>query len=393
MWSDRREIRIERWLGAPREQVFEALTDPASVRSLPGVRSLRVLREDADPDDTGGLGHRREVVLDSGRFVEQITGWDPPRRFEYQIVEASAPIEHELGSVTLHERHGGTAIEWVSVFRVQTPLFANLVARWADEQMEHLLDRHVDSLATSLQAPRVCRHPQAVDAVPPPVGRYLARAGGAADARAIEIDLQGRLKLNEQWYDFESTLAVSSLEGFRWSARVRNGLVRFAGEDSYTAGRGHMLWKLYGLIPVVRGEGVDVTHSARGRAAMEQVFLPCALARPEVDWRLTPDGWCRARWVLDGHEVHLELDLDAEGRLRAVRTQRWSDAEGEPWHEVTFGGEVVGEVDCDGLRLPETVTAGWFFGGERWEEGRFFEATVLSARVQGGDVAPTTGQP
>ena len=86
MWSDRREIRIERWLGAPREQVFEALTDPASVRSLPGVRSLRVLREDADPDDTGGLGHRREVVLDSGRFVEQITGWDPPRTDHWHLM-------------------------------------------------------------------------------------------------------------------------------------------------------------------------------------------------------------------------------------------------------------------------------------------------------------------
>lgn len=146
MLSDRQEIRLERWLDAPRELVFEALTDPDEIRAMPGVRALNVLREDDDPNDEGALGHRREVVLETGRFVEEITGWDPPRRFDYRIVEADAPIEHEQGWVELREQDGGTAIEWVSVFRVRAPLFANLIARWADAQMEHLLDRHLEHI-------------------------------------------------------------------------------------------------------------------------------------------------------------------------------------------------------------------------------------------------------
>lgn len=385
MLSDTREIRVRRWIGAARDRVWEVLTDPDEIRQMPGISSLTVLQEDDDPDDTGALGHRREVVLGPGRFVEEITRWDPPRRFEYRIVEASVPIEHEGGHVELTEHNGGTRIEWTSSFRVQAPAFANLIARWADQQMEHLLDRHVQAMSQRLDARRVQPRQSGTAVLPEPVARYLSRSA-AADVDVLDVDLDGRLKLNGQWYDFASTLTIEPLAGYRWAARVHRGPIRFSGADDYD-GHGHMLWKLYGLVPVVRAGGDDVTHSARGRAALEQIFLPCALARPEVDWSDAGDGWFRAGWVLDGHEVGLDLQLDPEGRLHALRTQRWSDAEGTPWREVTFGGDVLAEGSFAGMVLPSRVAAGWFYGEDRWEEGRFFEARVTGARPRQSDSA------
>ena len=216
------------------------------------------------------------------------------------------------------------------------------------------------------------------------VTRYLNRALGAhwPDPAAIDVDMVGRLKLGGTWYDFESTLEVDRLAAVRWNARVHSGGIRFSGHDEYRNEHGEMLWNLYGLFPVVKQDNEDVTESARGRAALEQVFLPSALARPEVTWSMTEDGWARAAWDLDGEDVALELRLDAEGRLRALRMQRWSDAEGMPWHYVTFGGDVLEEKRFGQLILPARVTAGWFYGEPRWVEGRFFEATVTGARVR-----------
>lgn len=220
-------------------------------------------------------------------------------------------------------------------------------------------------------------------APPPRAQRYLdhAIAPSSRGVVAVELDLVGRVRLNQTWYDFESTLRVEALQAFLWRARVHRGLIRFSGQDRYDHGHGEMIWRLYGLVPVVHGDDADVSHSARGRAALEQCFLPAALARPEVRWRELDDGWLRATWTLDGEEQPLELKVDEDGALQAMRMQRWSDADGTPWHFVRFGGEVQEERSFEGLTVPGRFTAGWFHGGPRWEEGRFFEGETTGLRV------------
>jgi hypothetical protein len=214
--------------------------------------------------------------------------------------------------------------------------------------------------------------------------RYLRHALGDVppDPAGIDVDLVGRLKLGETWYDFESTLEVDRLSGFRWNARVHRGGIRFSGHDEYRNRHGEMLWRLYGLFPVVRDDSADVTESGRGRAALEQVFLPSALARPEVTWSMAEPGWARASWELDGEDVALDYQIAEDGRLKALRTQRWSDAEGMPWHYVTFGGDIYEEARFAGMMLPSRLTAGWFYGEPRWSEGRFFEGEVTGARIR-----------
>ena len=214
---------------------------------------------------------------------------------------------------------------------------------------------------------------------PDPVKAYLERAvaEAAQDITAVTIDLEGRIRLGDAWYDFTSTLEVASLSAFHWRARVRRGVVRFRGFDRYADGVGAMRWRLFGVLPVVRGEGADVTRSARGRAALEQVFLPSALARPEVSWSVGEDGWLRAAWGLDGEPVAIELDTSPDGRLRAVRSRRWSDAEGAPWRMLWFGSEIRREACIAGLTVPAEFSAGWFYGDPRWQEGQFFEGRVV----------------
>lgn len=214
--------------------------------------------------------------------------------------------------------------------------------------------------------------------------RYLAHAV-APDAhwiRGVDVDITGRIKLRSAWYEFDSTLEVDALSAFRWSATVRRGLLSFSGHDSYQKGHGEMFWSLYGVIPLVKAEDDDVSHSARGRAALEQVFLPSALASDRVRWSVTEDGWARATFSIDGEEMELEMDVEVDGSLKAVRMKRWSEAEGPQWHFVMFGAELIGEHAEHGLVVPRMLKAGWFYGTPKWEEGCFFEGEVTALRVR-----------
>ena len=220
--------------------------------------------------------------------------------------------------------------------------------------------------------------------LPDPARRFLTHAlvDPDVDHDAVELDVEGRIKLGKRWLAFESTLKIEALRAFRWTASVHGGLLRICGHDEYADGHGEMLWRAYGLIPVMRADGPDITHAARGRAALEQVFLPCALARPEVTWSETEDGWARAAWQLDGEDVAIELHVDGNKHLSEVRLQRWSDAEGTPWRFVTFGARTEGTIEGAGLRLPAQVVAGWFYGEPRFEdEGRFFDGRITGIRA------------
>jgi hypothetical protein len=193
----------------------------------------------------------------------------------------------------------------------------------------------------------------------------------------------GELRLKGRWLPFSATQWLAPRRGFEWRASV-GGFLRFRGFDRYESGAGAMCWRLFGLLPLVRASGADVTRSARDRAAAEAFWAPAALAADEhVVWEPCPDGWIRASWEIDGASVHVELDVDDQGRPRAVRQSRWGNPDAEGWRELPFGGHLDAERTFDGLTVPTRVRGGWWFGEDRYEsEGEFFRAEVLDLRVE-----------
>jgi len=51
--------------------------------------------------------------------------------------------------------------------------------------------------------------------------------------------------------------------------------------------------------------------------------------------------------------------------------------------EHTFGAQVAGEVTRDGYTIPRTVTAGWYYGTDRWAAGQFIRYAIHDARLPG----------
>jgi len=81
------------------------------------------------------------------------------------------------------------------------------------------------------------------------------------------------------------------------------------------------------------------------------------------------------------HEV--ALTVAPSGALTEVVMSRWDNPDRQQFMEHTFGAQVAGEVTRDGYTIPRTVTAGWYYGTDRWAAGQFIRYAIHDARLPG----------
>jgi hypothetical protein len=211
------------------------------------------------------------------------------------------------------------------------------------------------------------------------VRRYFraAVAPGTPLARAARLRMHGSIRVAKRWVSFHAEELLAPLHGYHWPATVARGLLR--GYDVCGDGAASMSWKLFGLVPVVRASGPDVTRSAIGRAAGEGIWLPTALLpRYGVDWRADGDGRVVVSVPVLGEQVTLMITVDGQGNVRSAHLDRWGDPDGTG----TFGyhpfGVEVGEsrtFPC-GITMPAEGAGGWFHGTDRWPEGEFMRYSI-----------------
>ena len=212
-----------------------------------------------------------------------------------------------------------------------------------------------------------------------PVRRYFraAIAPGTPLARAAQFRMRGSIKFGTRWVPFHADELLAPLHGYYWPASVAGGLLR--GSDAYLDGDASMLWKVLGLLPVVRTTGPDVARSAMGRAVAEGIWLPTALLpRYGVAWRATDDENLIADVPISTERVTLHITIDNCGRVRSDHLTRWSDPDGTGTFQwVPFGVEATTSrtFDC-GLTIPAEGSGGWFHGTDRWQEGEFMRYSI-----------------
>jgi len=127
-------ITVKRTIDAPIEQVFEILSDHANYKSFPGVKDSRLLQE--GKPDRNGLGAVRRIETPGVWFVEAITAFERPRRFDYRITECSLPLEHQGGSVRCEPAGKATLVTWTTTLRIRIPLIGGLLTRLAAGKLE-----------------------------------------------------------------------------------------------------------------------------------------------------------------------------------------------------------------------------------------------------------------
>jgi hypothetical protein len=217
--------------------------------------------------------------------------------------------------------------------------------------------------------------------VPASAQRYLAHAisPGTPLANAVRLRMHGAIRLG-RWWPFKAEQVIVRGRGMIWRASVKMHGMPIRGSDRLVDGVGAMQWKLWGVLPIVRASGPDITRSAAGRAAAESVWLPSLFCGDGIAWSGADDpAVARAVVLLAGAATTLDLALD-DGHLRSVSLSRWGNPDGGPFREVAFGAIVDQEASFGGYTIPARLRVGWHFGTNRFDgEGKFFQVTVDEA--------------
>lgn len=221
--------------------------------------------------------------------------------------------------------------------------------------------------------------PTRVDELPVPTRRWLRHAIGAdvPPRRGVKLSMHGEIKLRK-WRPFTAQQIIAP-GGFIWAASAGRFPMQIRGFDRYTDGSGQMRWKLFNLIPVMSASDDDTTRSAAGRLAGETVLAPGAALADNVTWTPGDDHLATAT-VVDGAYAHqVSVNIDDAGSLRSVWLPRWGSPDKQSYREHRFGVEMRGEQTFGGYTVPGEMSAGWWYGSDRWADGEFFRCTIDDA--------------
>lgn len=226
--------------------------------------------------------------------------------------------------------------------------------------------------------------PASLDGLPEPARRYLtaAIAPGTPLARSVRLDMEGRMRLQGEWFPMRATETLGA-DGFVWDAGIERAGTDIRVWDSLGPDGGHTrVWLLW-LVPAVRSGGDDVSRSAAERAAAERIWLPTALL-PEagVRWEAVGPDTARAHIPVGDLEVAVNLQVDAAGHVTALWLERWGDpGRSGTFRRMPFGGETSEPRSFGGITLPTHVRVGWGYGTDQYAP--FFDVTVTGADVSG----------
>jgi hypothetical protein len=219
-----------------------------------------------------------------------------------------------------------------------------------------------------LAAPRPLHPPLVTEdmlaGLPEPAQRYLRYAGVVGKPLVDTVRVRQRCRMRpapngmsfglvaEQWYSVEPP-------GFIWDATVPVGCVPvIRGRDGYLDRHGLMTIKAGSLIPFVNASGPEMDQASLLRHLSEMPWFPSAFLRDRISWEAIDDSTVRVS-ITDGDLTATgTLEIDAEGRLVAFRSERHAMVgkafELRPWSAPTYA---YGEFE--GLRLPTSGAAVW----------------------------------
>lgn len=213
---------------------------------------------------------------------------------------------------------------------------------------------------------------------PDPVARFFRYhlPHGFPEHTYSEVPMKGIIKL-VNWANFRSTLFSQPFKGFLWQANVKMGILPVAGYDYFLKNQGAMKWTTFGVIPVMKADGPDVSRSAEGRARMEALFAPHLLIHPDISWEVISENEITATWKIHQEEQPLHLIIGIDGSLKETYIQRWGNPGGvKEFGYHTFGVKIEAEMKYKGTVIPAKGNAGWWFGSDRYKDGEFFRFEV-----------------
>ena len=264
------------------------------------------------------------------------------------------------------------------------------VALWEAQGTERDIRRLREEVtAWGARAPRGGGSPGDLEALPPPVRRYLAFAlpGPVSSLESLRVEMEGTFR-RPRTSDFAPASAVQVIApgrpAFVFSVTTWPLPVLWArAYDGFVEGHMVMRAKLLSCVPAVdEGGSPELDRISLRRWLLESPLCPAALLPGgPVRWEPLDDAHARAVVSFRGMEASLVASFRPDGSLESFRAEEEGDLT-TPYHG---SGELVVREDyrlVQGMRVPFAFTISRVSGGRAYPfwSGR---VTGLSVRRAG----------
>ena len=105
------EIKIQIFVKAQQEKVFDTFTNHENYRKIPLVLSSELI-EVGENNTANGKNAIREVRLVGGTLKETVTAIDYPNYWDYQFSKWMLPLDHLGGRMQFEQVSNGTLVTW-----------------------------------------------------------------------------------------------------------------------------------------------------------------------------------------------------------------------------------------------------------------------------------------
>lgn len=203
-----------------------------------------------------------------------------------------------------------------------------------------------------------------VEALPPPVRKYLEISNARAETRVKTAVLQQRGTMKtaadqtELAFESEQTYSVDP-PGFTWLCQARFAPKLYIwARDRFIEGRGSMLIRLLGIIPVADAAGSGIDQGAGLRFLGEILAFPSTVLSPFMTWQGIDTRKSRVSMRLPGLILEGVVEFSPAGELAAFHADRYMDVNGSailtPW-----SGRMSQWRSFGGRRFPAHWEATW----------------------------------
>lgn len=207
--------------------------------------------------------------------------------------------------------------------------------------------------------------------LPEPVQRWLihSRVVGREEIQTVYLKQTGKMKLNPEqknWIKSEAEQAFNTTRPqFTWRVKTSMFGLPVVGRDDYANGKGSMLIKLVGLIPVVNlADKPKLSESTMQRFLGEIVWFPTAALSPYITWEAVDESSARATMEYEGIKGSALFYFNETGEPVRVIIPRYRDIDDE--EPTDWEADVKKVKRVNGIVVPVEVEASWLT-----EEGKF----------------------
>ncbi len=240
-----------------------------------------------------------------------------------------------------------------------------IITGWANWSFGRMAARETAAMFADAISPQSrIVNPEMVANLPPPVARWLTAAGvvGKEKIYTVRLKQKGLMRQSAEkgWMKTQAVQYFSTEKpGFIWIARVdMMPLLTLAGRDKYADGKGNMLIKALGLLPVVDAAGPEIDQGTMLRYLGEMIWFPSAALEPYITWEAIDSVSAKATMSYGGVTASGVFTFDEEGRMLSFSAQRYmGGGEGSTLENWFIPASEWKEFD--GIRVPSKGDVIW----------------------------------